>query len=169
MILRRLVRLAISHILGRLLELLTGPQVLIRSGVVSKLSEFVRYGDEELKTNSIWAIRNALYHSDPSDTSRIMDVLGWDVFTGCVTCATSISKTDKYLSLLVHSKPRIHEISSAALTNMMASAKGMELVHQSLPGLVRLFEQMVQPAFDEVTTINVCLFAVLRAVIKRIN
>jgi len=113
-------------------------EVLIRSGVVSKLSEFVRYGDEELKTNSIWAIRNALYHSDSSDTSRIMNVLGWDVFSG----------------LLVHSKPRIREISSAALTNMMASAKGMELVHQSLPGLVRLFEQMVQPAFDEVTTIN---------------
>ena len=38
---------------------------------------------------------------------------------------------------------------------MMASAKGMELVHQSLPGLVTLFERMVQPAFDEVTTINV--------------
>ena len=51
----------------------------------------------------------------------------------------------------------------------MASAKGMELVHQSLPGLVRLFEQMVQPAFDEVTTINVCLFAVSCAITKRIN
>jgi hypothetical protein len=38
----------------------------------------------------------------------------------------------------------------------MASGKGMELVHQSMPGLVKLFEQMVQPAFDEVTTINVC-------------
>lgn len=70
------------------------------------------------------------------------------------------------LSLLVHSKPRIREISSAALTNMMASGKGMELVHQSIPGLVQLFEKMVQPAFDEVTTINVCHPIVTRDVAR---
>ncbi|KAF8327914.1 armadillo-type protein [Cantharellus anzutake] len=51
---------------------------LIESGVISKLSEIIKKGDEEMKTNSIWALRNALRHSSREEMESIMNELGWD-------------------------------------------------------------------------------------------
>lgn len=40
----------------------------------------------------------------------------------------------------------------------MASGEGADLVYDSMPNLVQLFIQMIQPSVDEPTTINVSKF-----------
>jgi len=105
---------------------------------VCKLSEIIKTGDEEMKTNSIWALRNALYHSTRAEMESIMNELGWSEFS----------------SLLSHPKARIREISSAAVTNMMARSDDVKFVLESLPNVLSLLQQLVQPSIDEAATIN---------------
>lgn len=55
-------------------------QTLIESGVIKTLSQLIQTGDEEMKLNCIWVVRNALYRSSSSDIAWIMTDLGWQEF-----------------------------------------------------------------------------------------
>lgn len=58
-------------------------------------------------------------------------------------------------SLLMHPRARIREISSAAVTNMMARSDDVKFVLESLPNILSLLQHLVQPSMDEAATINV--------------
>jgi len=134
----RVVLVALMGIANMVNDFAPTRKILIESGVVRKLSEIIKTGDEEMKTNSIWALRNALYHSTRAEMESIMNELGWSEFA----------------SLLMHPRARIREISSAAVTNMMARSDDVKFVLESLPNILSLLQHLVQPSMDEAATIN---------------
>src|SRR5258705_1663588 len=58
-------------------------------------------------------------------------------------------------SLLQHPRPRIREIASAAVTNMMRLSEDVDFVVKSLPNLLDLLSDLVKPTVDEPTAVNV--------------
>jgi hypothetical protein len=101
-------------------------------GTLLKLVNLVKSGAEPIKLNAVWALRNALNRSSPTEKKLVATELGWEAFSRFVCNGNRHYQDSRFASRLLEDKSSVvKEQATASLGNMATTFEDIDFLFDS--------------------------------------